>query len=233
MVSLNPNGFYNLRFRFRKVGNLQFVSHLDLVRTFSKIAVRTKLPLWFTEGFNPKPKLVFSPPLSIGVESETEFLDVRLTQYVDPETALAAMNQNVTEEMRFFDAYYAETKLSDIAFISYEIRIQTAGVSEELAKKCQETLLADTVLAVKKGKDGEDKTVDIRPGIHSLTVEEKDGALLLYATLSSDSSSFLNPDLLIRVLKEKCNVFAKDDPTEEFLSVKRIAMLDKDMKDFR
>ncbi len=233
MVPLNTPGFYNLRLRFRKVGSLQFVSHLDLVRTFSKIVVRSKLPLWYTEGFNPKPKLVFSAPLSVGIQSETEFLDVRLSRYVDPADALTAMNENVTDEMRFFDAYYAETKLSEIAFLSYEIRVLTDGVGDALAKQCEEVLLAGTVEAEKKSKDGEAKRVDIRPLIRELKAEAKDGFLVLYATLSADSSTFLNPDLLIRVLKEKGLILGKDDPLTESLSVVRLQAFDKEMRPFR
>ena len=60
-----------------------------------KIIVRAKLPLWYTEGFNPKPKLVFGAPLSIGCESECEFLDVRVVERVDEKAAMAALNRNL------------------------------------------------------------------------------------------------------------------------------------------
>ena len=60
MVQVNTP--INLRVKFKKVGALQYVSHLDLVRTMHKIIVRAKLPLWYTEGFNPKPKMVFAAP---------------------------------------------------------------------------------------------------------------------------------------------------------------------------
>ncbi|MBE6696393.1 MAG: DUF2344 domain-containing protein, partial [Ruminococcaceae bacterium] len=43
-----------LRVKFKKTGNLQYISHLDLVRTVHKMLVRVKMPLWYTEGFNPK-----------------------------------------------------------------------------------------------------------------------------------------------------------------------------------
>ena len=76
-----------IRFRMKKMGSLQYISHLDLVRTMHKVIVRAKLPLWYTEGFNPKPKMVFAAPLSIGTESECEFMDIRLNDYIAPEEA--------------------------------------------------------------------------------------------------------------------------------------------------
>lgn len=68
MVQVNATKLF-LRFRFKKQGSLQFISHLDLVRTMHKVIVRAKLPLWYTEGFNPKPKMIFAAPLSIGTET--------------------------------------------------------------------------------------------------------------------------------------------------------------------
>ena len=65
MVQVN-NTPITLRVKFFKVGKLQYISHLDLVRTMMKIIVRSKLPLWYTEGFNHKPKIFFAAPLSTG-----------------------------------------------------------------------------------------------------------------------------------------------------------------------
>ena len=67
-----------VRIRFRKVGDLQYISHLDLQRTFSRILVRAKIPMWYTKGFNPHAKVIFGLPLSVGTESECEFIDLRL-----------------------------------------------------------------------------------------------------------------------------------------------------------
>lgn len=70
-----------VRFRFSKTGSLQYISHLDLQRTFGRVVLRAGIPVWYTKGFNPHPKLVFALPLPVGTESVTEYLDLR----VDPE----------------------------------------------------------------------------------------------------------------------------------------------------
>ena len=61
-----------IRLGFYKKGALQYISHLDLQRTFQRILSRAELPLWYTQGFNPHPKLVFGLPLPIGCESVCE-----------------------------------------------------------------------------------------------------------------------------------------------------------------
>ena len=93
MVQVNNTPIV-LRLHFKKVGRLQYVSHLDLVRTMHKVIVRAKLPLKYTEGFNPKPKMVFAAPLSIGTESYAEFVDIRLSERMDTDEAKRVLNEN-------------------------------------------------------------------------------------------------------------------------------------------
>ena len=104
MVQVNGKESYTIRFKFKKVGSLQYISHLDLVRTMHKIGVRSRLPLKYTEGFNPKPKMVFAAPLSIGTESLCEFLDIKLRERIDELLALELLNKNMTEEMQAIEA---------------------------------------------------------------------------------------------------------------------------------
>ncbi len=238
MVQVNlpsmQNRPINLRFRFRKTGRLMYISHLDLVRTFGKIVIRSGLPLWFTEGFNPKPKMVFSPPLSIGVESETEFLDLRLTKRVDPADALLAMGRNVTDELAMQEAYYPQSKLSDMRYLSYDIRIHTVGACPAMAAACEQTLLSDNVPYLKKGKKGAaDTIVNIRPGIAELSVVYEEGDIHMRALLDADPSSFLSPDRLITVLKETQGILSHPDITREGLSVRRMQAYFADKTPFR
>lgn len=68
------------RIEYKKYGPLVFISHLDLIRTWERIIRRSKLPVVFTEGFHPKPKFSFVPPLPVGFEGERELLDVKIKE---------------------------------------------------------------------------------------------------------------------------------------------------------
>jgi hypothetical protein len=57
---------------YEKVGPARFISHLDLLRTFGRAARRAGLPLAFTQGFNPHPKITFAAPLAVGISGEAE-----------------------------------------------------------------------------------------------------------------------------------------------------------------
>jgi radical SAM-linked protein len=72
--------FTNIRVFFSKSGDAKYISHLDLYRAFGRVIKRSGLPVWYTEGFNPHIYLTFALPLALGIESEEESFDLRLTQ---------------------------------------------------------------------------------------------------------------------------------------------------------
>lgn len=231
MVQVN-NGHVTVRIKFTKVGSLQYISHLDLVRTMHKIIVRARLPLWYTEGFNPKPKMVFAAPLSIGCESVCEYMDLRLTEVMAPEEIMTRLNQNLTEEMRVTEVYYPETKLTDLRWLEYEINIKTGGDLKVLLESCNRCLSNDEIKVIKRSKKGETLT-DIRPLIKSSELSVCDGKLKLVAILSADQSQFLNPEYLITALKSESGILSDERIINEYYSIMRTRALTDELSLFR
>jgi radical SAM-linked protein len=228
---MNNNTPIVIRIKFKKVGNLQYVSHLDLVRTMHKIIVRSKLPLWYTEGFNPKPKMVFAAPLSIGTESLVEFMDLRLVERIDPALAITALNANMTDELVVLDAYYPDSKLTDLKWLSYVITLNTIGASPELADKVNAALAADTMPVAKKQKP--DDTMDIKPLIRFANAVYDAGNIRIDCTLSADASSFLNPEYLVKYLRSACGVLSSGNLMAESYTILRHGAYTADMSDYR
>ncbi len=231
MVQVN-NEKITMRFKFKKVGNLQYISHLDLVRTMYKVIVRSNLPLWYTEGFNPKPKMAFAAPLSIGTESMCEFLDLRLCERIDPKVAMERINSNMTAEMQISEAYYPETKFTDLKWFSYSITIKTDGASDLIASECERALSAERIEILKNTKSGE-AIVDIRPLIKSVSVVFDGELLRMNAILSADPSAFLNPEHIITVLKRECGILSSESLTSEYYTIMRNSAYGADMNEFR
>ena len=233
MVSLSNNPAYSvLRVKFKKVGDLQYISHLDLVRTIHKIIVRAGLPLWYTEGFNPKPKMAFAAPLSVGTESLCEFMDLRVTEAISPEEILARLNKNMTDEMQALEAYYPTTKLTELAYLSYTVTMHTVDLDAELLEKCREALDSPEMKIQKKTKSGE-AIVDIKPLVKEAKLDIVDGELVLNCILSADPSAFLNPELLVKYLKNTTGILTSGSLTEEWFTVLRKEAYTKDMQNFR
>ena len=70
----------DVRVWFSKTGTARYISHLDLNRCMSRAFHKAKLPLWYTEGFNPHVFLTFAAPLSLGFEGRRESMDIRLIE---------------------------------------------------------------------------------------------------------------------------------------------------------
>ncbi len=229
MVQVNGTKLF-LRFWFIKRGSLQYISHLDLVRTMHKVIVRAKLPLWYTEGFNPKPKMIFAAPLSIGTESECEFMDIRMNEYIDPAEAMARINANMTSEMQITEAYYPDSKFTDLKWMSYRISVTPASLDEQIVGRCNDMLSSDSVEVLKKNSD---QTINIRPLIKSAIAKREGDSIVIDAILSADPSSFLNPEYIVKYLKDKCDLLSNPDLTAEHYEIMRLKAYFGDMTEFR
>ena len=228
---MSNNTPINLRIKFKKIGNLQYISHLDLVRTMNKIVTRANLPLWYTEGFNPKPKMVFAAPLSIGTESICEYMDLRLSEKIDPQIAIDSLNKNLTDELVVLDAYYPEGKLTELKWLAYTVTVDTVGASSELAAACTEALAKDSIKVNKKEALG-GAEMDIAHLIKSAVAEYRDGKIYIECLLSADASAFLNPEYVVKYLKGAVGILSSGNLLAEGYSIFRHSAYRGDMTTF-
>ena len=229
---VNGSPVYTVRIMFKKLGDLQYISHLDLVRTMSKVVTRTKLPLWYTEGFNPKPKMVFAAPLSIGTESFCEFMDLRLTERVPEEEVKARFNMNMADNLQVIEAYYPNSPLTDLKWLSYTVKISTLGADTAMVDACRALLDSERIEILKKSKKGE-ITADIKPMIKEYSLDLEDGLIKMEMTLSSSADAYLNPELVLKALRQGCGILSSEDLTAEWYSIVREAAYRADMTEFR
>lgn len=222
----------NIRLKFIKIGTLQYISHLDVQRTFNRIINRACLPVWYTKGFNPHIKLVFSTPLSVGSESVCEYLDIRIDREMSCEEIKERLNAEMTDEFHIIEVYVPQSDFSEIRWATYKISITTDGASERLAERIQAVLTTAPLMLSKKTKAGE-KEIDIIPLIFSVEAKyngEKN-AVDIETTVSASSTEYLNPELLITGLKSKLGILSSD-PTREYYSIVRTDLLKEDMTSF-
>lgn len=200
----------NVRIVFQKIGDLQYISHLDLQRTLHRILVRAGIPMWYTKGFNPHAKIVFSTPLSVGTQSVCEMVDIRIDRDMPCETIKALLNREVTEELRVLDVYLAETKFSEIGWASYEIDLFEEGI-EERAEDIAKIMELNEIKTLKKTKSGE-KEIDILPMIRFLSVVLTEaGHIRIHTMLRAGCETHLNPELLVTVLKKNLTILDSMD----------------------
>ena len=229
-----------IRFKFRKVGNLQFISHLDLQKAMAKVLVRAKAPLWYSKGFNPHAKLIFALPLSVGAQSECEYLDVRVERAIPPLELMEHINAELTEELRFLDAYYPETALEDIYWAEYDFSIKTIGADENLAQEIEKLLKAEQVIILKKAKDKYKKIffkeVDIAPYVRDVSVNFDGEVIRINAKLSASINQthpHINPENIVTMLKDKLGILSGDITKEQYDIIRTRIYFEDGKTDFR
>ena len=142
-----------IRLRFSKTDTAKYISHLDTNRVFARAFARAKIPLWFTEGFNPHPYMSFSLPLSLGVESLCENVDIRILEDIPYDEIKNRMNEALPQGIRVVDVYDDFLDCHEIAYSDYVYKLEFAD-NDAAHEKIKSVLESDEILAQKKGKKG-------------------------------------------------------------------------------
>ena len=170
-----------VRLRYTKAGKVRWTSHRDLARMFERAFRRTQLPLAYSGGFAPRPKVSFGLALPTGAESEAEYLDLEL---VDGTTVdlnsidLATLPARLSAALPVGVEVNAAAAIDDGAPSLQEAvsscvwRLGVSGTGhDELCEKVADVIAAPT-LVVTRTRKGNLVTDDIRPGILALRVVE-------------------------------------------------------------
>ncbi|MBR5460358.1 MAG: TIGR03936 family radical SAM-associated protein [Clostridia bacterium] len=218
-----------IRLEFKKFGGLKYISHLDLQRAILRFIKRAGIPIRYTEGFNPHPKLVCALTLSVVNESDCELVDFYLARdpenpevpIITPDTFVSRLESVLPKGLEIVSAYFPESDFADIDSSDYIITL-FKNAEIDVAQRLSE-ILSEPLEIVKKGKAGE-RVVDIVPMVFSWEVlEEKGDACTLRATLSAKQNEYLNPDHFVKGLMTKC-------PEIDTWLVKRISINFKEVK---
>jgi uncharacterized protein (DUF2344 family) len=159
-------------------------------------------------------------------------MDIKLTHEIDTDEAIRLLNLNLTDELTALEAYYPDTKFTSLAFLSYEMVINTSGKSSGLADKINSFLASDELPIMKKTKSGE-KVVNIKPQIREAKAEFDGENIIINCTLSSSPDAFLSPELFVRLLKEGVGILSNENLLLESYSIMRKQAYLSDMSIFR
>lgn len=191
-----------IRFEFTKKDGLKYISHLDLQRAVARIIKRSRIPIRYTEGFNPHPRMVFALPLSVGSESECELLDVYISldePSYTPEDFKKDIIPYLPKGLELVSAVVPEKPFTDIKSAVYKVSVDLKTDSD-VTQRINE-ILSSPIVVLKKSKAG-DKEVDISPLIFGFETEQKGKELLITLELSAAQNEYLNPEYVMTGLKK-------------------------------
>lgn len=218
-----------VRLRFSKTGQAKYISHLDTNRVFSRALARAKINLWYTQGFNPRPYMSFSLPLSLGVESYCENVDLRILDDLTDEEIKERMNNALPLGIRIVDVYEDFMDCHDIVYSDYVYKFEFKD-NETALEKINAVLESDEILAQKKAKQGKRrilKETDIKQFIVKYNASIRDNNIVLNIRLLAGPDKNLNPTLLFDT------IIRLIDMDYEWKSIGRISLLTKEFKEYK
>ncbi len=234
MLTLKKGSVLKVRYviKFTKESSIKFISHLDLMRTIQRVIRRADLPMEYSKGFNPHMAMSIAQPLSVGVYSDAEYMDIVLVEELSEEEVINRLNEKTASGIKFLNAKKVvnvegqkkvpqSMALVDAARFTIKMICKDANIVEEKMKALEKESQWTTI---KKSKKGE-KEVNIKTMIKEMKYWINNDELIINIVVSSGSREHLSPDLVANYIKNNIPEIEED----AFVDIKREEMyvLDK------
>ena len=163
-----------IQLEFSKKGEARFISHLELAHLLYRASRRAELPLSYSEGFHPLPRIVFARALSVGVESLKEIVHLELEDRILPQEVRERLNKVLPEGMEIIEAREvlsfscpAASPLRTVYQISLDHLLSEGEIAGRIRKALEEK-----ELLIDQERKGKRRTIDIRPLIERMELRE-------------------------------------------------------------
>jgi len=187
-----------IRVRFSRDQELKFISHLDIMRLWQRALHRAGIPLAYTEGFSPHPRISLAVPLAVGVTSQAELMDIFCHKWVSPHSFTAAVSQQLPPGVAIIQANMIAPNLpslqSQVRYAEYDVELETDKEQAEV-EAALERLLALEQLPWHHQRDTGTRSYDLRALIGDLwLVGWRSGHSTIGMRLNCDSRGSGRPE---------------------------------------
>ncbi|MBW1814459.1 MAG: DUF2344 domain-containing protein, partial [Deltaproteobacteria bacterium] len=155
---------------------------------------RAEIPVMFSQGFHPMPKVSFDDPLPIGIESEREFFYLISNKDISPEIIIEGLNKHIPEGLRIIDCILIpiKEKVQKGKEVEYDIVLDDAQID---AKKLTSFHLADSFIIERVNKKGKIKTIELKEMVPSIEITGKNA---LKMKILNESGKTVRPTEVLR-----------------------------------
>lgn len=221
-----------VRLNFSKTGRAIYISHLDINRMMTRAVRRAKLPMWYTEGFNPHPYLTFALPLSLGQSSDCEYMDIRIEGDITDEEIMNRLNAVLPEGVKILSVSAPVYDAKEIEKALYFVKLVFKDVetSKGFAERAQTLAEGEELLAEKRGKKGHRKVmkqINLIDFIYDMKFSTAENIVNLQCVLAAGNTNNLNPTLLVETLEKEIGI------EHEMEYIVRRKLITKDNKTFK
>lgn len=192
-----------LRLRFSRKGAVKFISHLEQIEVFRRAARRSGLPVAFTAGFSPQVKSSFGPPLSVGNESQSEYMELYFTEKIAIEEVKMKLSGVLPGGFALMDIKRVPMSFPaiDILVNMAEFTIQNADIAQEEI----DAFLSQESIIVEKTKKGKTVEIDAKPLIYKFV--NNGGVLKLHLRFGQGKT--VKPEMILKKLLVNQEIYAK------------------------
>jgi radical SAM-linked protein len=188
------------RITFSKQGALRYTGHLDLHRLWERAMRRAELPLAYSLGFHPQPKISIASALPLGFSSLGEVLDVRFSEELSAHEIASRLKDNLPRDIQVTNIESVDERAPALQTLvrsaQYQVQLTEPVDGSELKRKLEELLLAESLPRERRGK-----FYDLRPLIELLDLQtDANGKHCIYMTLSARDGATGRPDEVLNVL---------------------------------
>jgi radical SAM-linked protein len=185
-----------IRITFVKQGALRYTGHLDLHKLWERAARRAELPLAYSQGFHPQPKMNMAAALPLGFSSRCEVMDMRLEQAIPLENLPTRLNETLPSGLQVVDIALVDDQepalQTQVRSAEYEVTLTEAVDTAELQSKVDAILASTSIPRERRGK-----TYDLRPLIEELRLP-LDGKIFMKLTAREGATG--RPEEVLDVL---------------------------------
>jgi radical SAM family uncharacterized protein/radical SAM-linked protein len=200
-----------VRFKFSKTGQAVFLSHLDLIRIISLAVRRAKLPIAYSQGFHPTPRISFGPALPLGMEGLAEYMDMDLTQEVATHELIEVLNHQLPNGINLLEANHIPCKARSLMSVINEAEYHIFFPEEIMEKigsiDCHLELIRKmmkrpSIKYLRERKNGQ-KEIDIRPFIKDINCIEKENFVEVSLRLKVTPNQNIRPHEVLEAIYGK------------------------------
>lgn len=193
-----------LRLRFGRGDEVKFISHLDVVRFWERVFRRARIPLAYSQGFTPHPRISLAAPLAVGITSEAELMDVWLNRWMPPQSLMMRVKSQLPCGFEIFDAWEVELNIpslqSCLAFAEYRVEVKSEKGRQDVEVSLQ-SLLQARELPWHHSRGDKVKLYDLRALIDDLWVIGcHDSLCILGMRLRCDAKGSGRPEQVVAAL---------------------------------
>lgn len=217
-----------VRVWFKKMGMSRYVSHLDLMRAMTRSVRRAGVPLWYTEGYNPHPYLTFALPLSLGMESLYESMDMRIEGDSTNEDIYNLLKGAMPPGIEIVSVDDPVDDPKTIAYGEFDLLFDCDN-AESLKALIEDMLAKDELIVQKLGKQGRKKVlkdINLLEFLKESKLSSSANRVKLTVVFPAGSTTNINPTLL-------SDEIVKQSGADIAVYVVRKRLMKADMENFR